>query len=374
LISYEEYTPFGETALSWTDNQLDVSPKEYRYSAQEKDSSTGLYYYGHRYYLPTLCRWTRPDPAGTVDGLNLYAMVGNEPVGKFDVMGLSDNEIDPPKKVVTKMGGLIKKRKTNKKGRYTKKNMGENKSFQGMTSAFKGNKIATSHGGTGVFATDTMDISKVKKDRNEDIDFLRHLSTVFLAYNPRRIEVQAVLLDNKTVIISANKILNLDKDKPFLEDPVLEEKFYTKFKQRIDRHHKKLLEEKKGKYKEVKIMTLSNPFNLHAESNIVEYLMSNDNEDHTLDNVLAIAGTKRPCATCYCVLHSKFTKAKRKAKFNKNFGPFWNTLSANRSLQYFEDVSMSDEFQKKNTSRSDKTKKREQIAFDTSSEEENLRK
>ncbi|MEM8906749.1 MAG: toxin TcdB middle/N-terminal domain-containing protein, partial [Bacteroidota bacterium] len=87
IISYEEYSIFGETTFRWTDTALDISPKEYRYSSQEKDMNTGLYYYGYRYYAPWLCRWTRPDPAGTVDGLNLYAMVGNEPVGRVDVMG-----------------------------------------------------------------------------------------------------------------------------------------------------------------------------------------------------------------------------------------------------------------------------------------------
>ena len=90
VISYEEYSPFGETVYSL--ESLYNTTKEYRYSAQEKDDTTGLYYYGYRYYAPWLCRWTRPDPAGTIDGFNLYAFVGNEPIGKVDVMGLWDGE------------------------------------------------------------------------------------------------------------------------------------------------------------------------------------------------------------------------------------------------------------------------------------------
>lgn len=92
IISYEEYSPFGETVYNYSLNNLD-STKEYRYSAQERDDSTGLYYYGYRYYAPWLCRWTRPDPAGTIDGFNLYAFVGNEPIGKIDVMGLGKKRI-----------------------------------------------------------------------------------------------------------------------------------------------------------------------------------------------------------------------------------------------------------------------------------------
>ena len=94
VISYEEYSPFGDTVLSYDPVNLDSS-KEYRYSAQEKDDSTGLYYYGYRYYAPWLCRWTRPDPAGTIDGFNLYGFVGNEPIGKEDVMGLVTGDENP---------------------------------------------------------------------------------------------------------------------------------------------------------------------------------------------------------------------------------------------------------------------------------------
>lgn len=87
VISYEEYNVFGETTYLLNPKNLDSS-KEYRYSSQEKDDTTGLYYYGYRYYAPALCRWTRPDPAGIIDGLNLYCFVGNEPIAKVDILGL----------------------------------------------------------------------------------------------------------------------------------------------------------------------------------------------------------------------------------------------------------------------------------------------
>ena len=45
---------------------------------------SGLYYYGARYYAPWLQRWISPDPAGDVDGLNLYGFVGNNPLRYFD--------------------------------------------------------------------------------------------------------------------------------------------------------------------------------------------------------------------------------------------------------------------------------------------------
>ncbi|WP_280179027.1 RHS repeat-associated core domain-containing protein, partial [Pseudomonas viridiflava] len=60
--------------------------KTVRYSGKERDAS-GLYYYGLRYYAPWLQRWINPDPAGDVDGLNLFSFVKNSPVGHIDPAG-----------------------------------------------------------------------------------------------------------------------------------------------------------------------------------------------------------------------------------------------------------------------------------------------
>ncbi|MEZ6940863.1 RHS repeat-associated core domain-containing protein, partial [Aeromonas sp. S12(2024)] len=45
--------------------------------------------YGYRYYQPWVGRWLNADPAGTVDGLNLYRMVRNNPVKFMDNTGLN---------------------------------------------------------------------------------------------------------------------------------------------------------------------------------------------------------------------------------------------------------------------------------------------
>lgn len=87
IISYEEYYPYGGTALIAGRNQREVKLKEYRYSGKERDDATGLYYYGARYYAPWLCRWLSTDPAGAVDGPNLYAFVGGNPLNYNDNHG-----------------------------------------------------------------------------------------------------------------------------------------------------------------------------------------------------------------------------------------------------------------------------------------------
>ncbi len=88
ILSYEEYYPFGGTAIWSTKSEVEADYKVMRYSGKERDA-TGLYYYGFRYYAPWLGRWLNPDPAGTVDGLNLFGMVKNNPIMLEDPDGLA---------------------------------------------------------------------------------------------------------------------------------------------------------------------------------------------------------------------------------------------------------------------------------------------
>ncbi|MBV6822962.1 RHS repeat-associated core domain-containing protein [Pseudomonas sp. PD9R] len=85
-ISQEVFYAFGGTAWLAGRHEVESSYKTIRYSGKERDA-TGLYYYGARYYAPWLQRWLNPDPAGDVDGLNLYRFVRNSPVKFFDRQG-----------------------------------------------------------------------------------------------------------------------------------------------------------------------------------------------------------------------------------------------------------------------------------------------
>jgi len=87
ILSYEEYLPYGGTAFIASSDQEQAASKEYRYSDKERDDHSGLCYYGARYYAPWMGRWLNPDPAGTVDGLNLYAFVNGSPITVIDVDG-----------------------------------------------------------------------------------------------------------------------------------------------------------------------------------------------------------------------------------------------------------------------------------------------
>lgn len=61
--------------------------RRYRYTGKERDEETGLYYYGTRYYIPWLARWTAADAIGIEDGLNLYLFVQNNPIVFVDPNG-----------------------------------------------------------------------------------------------------------------------------------------------------------------------------------------------------------------------------------------------------------------------------------------------
>ena len=86
VISYEEYHPYGTTAYQAVRTGVET-PKRYRYTGQERDTETGLYYNAARYYVPWLARWLSPDPAGLTDGPNLYRFVRDNPVRWTDASG-----------------------------------------------------------------------------------------------------------------------------------------------------------------------------------------------------------------------------------------------------------------------------------------------
>jgi RHS repeat-associated protein len=92
LISYEEYYPFGNTSYQAGRGAAEVSLKRYRYTGKERDEETGLYYHGARYYAPWLGRWTTCDPAGFMDGPNLYFYARCNPTRFNDPKGYQSME------------------------------------------------------------------------------------------------------------------------------------------------------------------------------------------------------------------------------------------------------------------------------------------
>ena len=59
------------------------------------DPSTGLYNFRNRDYSTSMGRWVEQDPAGYVDGSNIYLARSANPVGFTDAEGLNDHSKEP---------------------------------------------------------------------------------------------------------------------------------------------------------------------------------------------------------------------------------------------------------------------------------------
>jgi RHS repeat-associated protein len=68
---------------------------EFAFHGQFEDHESGFLNYGFRYYSPWVGRWLSKDPIMERGGKNLYAFVGNQPISKYDRLGLVDINLVP---------------------------------------------------------------------------------------------------------------------------------------------------------------------------------------------------------------------------------------------------------------------------------------
>ncbi|MDD1796158.1 RHS repeat-associated core domain-containing protein, partial [Enterovibrio sp. ZSDZ42] len=111
VYEHLEYFPFGET---WVHEKSNTQLTPYYFTGKELDETTGLYYFGARYYDPRTSVWQNTDPiladylGGSVNGgvyhsknLNLYAYSHNNPVV------LKDPDGNSPVSVIVKMAAKV---------------------------------------------------------------------------------------------------------------------------------------------------------------------------------------------------------------------------------------------------------------------------
>jgi len=78
------YSPFGEAF-----SESGTAPCAFGFSTIYRDSETGFLTYRFRPYDPARGVWIGRDPIEENGGVNLYAMVGNDAVDRWDELGLS---------------------------------------------------------------------------------------------------------------------------------------------------------------------------------------------------------------------------------------------------------------------------------------------
>ncbi len=84
-VPYQTYT-FDAFSQTSTDSWLAKPYSPWRYSSKRHDT-TGLIYFGRRYYDPARGRFLTPDPTGFTDGPNLYQYVLGNPLTHHDLYG-----------------------------------------------------------------------------------------------------------------------------------------------------------------------------------------------------------------------------------------------------------------------------------------------
>jgi RHS repeat-associated protein len=86
-VARYDYDAFGNRITN-TAPELGEDVCPFGFSTKLTDGETGLVYYGYRYYSPELGCWVSRDPIGERGGINLYGMVGNDAVNRWDYLGM----------------------------------------------------------------------------------------------------------------------------------------------------------------------------------------------------------------------------------------------------------------------------------------------
>jgi len=84
IIFKADYDAYGN--ITRLDNGT-FEPR-YTFSTKRYFKELGLYYYGFRWYMPELGKWTTKDPLSLYAGLNVYTFCINNPIALVDVYGL----------------------------------------------------------------------------------------------------------------------------------------------------------------------------------------------------------------------------------------------------------------------------------------------
>ena len=91
LVTKYHYDAYGNI-IKIDGNLVIANQNPFIYKGYYYDVETGLFWLSSRYYSPELCRFISPDSvdyldSSSINGLNLYAYCGNDPINRYDPTG-----------------------------------------------------------------------------------------------------------------------------------------------------------------------------------------------------------------------------------------------------------------------------------------------
>jgi RHS repeat-associated protein len=86
IVARYMYGPFGKPIGQWG---AMVNANEMQFSSMPRDPFSGLSFYAFRAYEPNFQRWLNQDPIQERGGINLYRPMNNNPISRFDPLGLA---------------------------------------------------------------------------------------------------------------------------------------------------------------------------------------------------------------------------------------------------------------------------------------------
>lgn len=92
LIERYEYTAFGKETIynsQGVEEHDSTVSNPWRFAEKRLDQKSGFIFFGLRFFDPAIGRWVSQDPAGYIDGPNLYTYLHNNPLNYLDRYGLA---------------------------------------------------------------------------------------------------------------------------------------------------------------------------------------------------------------------------------------------------------------------------------------------
>ncbi|WP_346189740.1 LamG-like jellyroll fold domain-containing protein [Rubritalea halochordaticola] len=116
VVAHFEYDAFGKTVV---ENGTLAGNFFHRFSTKQWNPLAELYYYGYRYYAPETGRWINRDPIEEMGGLNVYGLVGNDAVLKWDLLGMIPTHAEASEMTLKDMMKTLTQDEVKKLARYS---------------------------------------------------------------------------------------------------------------------------------------------------------------------------------------------------------------------------------------------------------------